>query len=381
MATNSTQIKISLMDLQKKLRELVQTRFGFAYMKLTVFYVLIIMTISITFSAVVYNTSTAELTRGLGRQNGIFRDIQLDDSTIGMMFPNIDTLRQNQVNESSGRLKNDLIFLNILILVISSIGSYLFARRTLEPIEKAMDTQNRFTADASHELRTPLTAMRTEIEVALRDDKISATEARQLLQSNLEEINKLESLTGALLKLARHQSRDDKNFSIICLKEIITEAYEKIELMAEKKSISFETNLDHCSSRINLKLKDAKRVPIVNSNIEGDRQSLVELFTILFDNAIKYSPNKSKIKVLVKNEGHKTVVSVSDHGIGIKSSDLPYIFNRFYRADLSRSKEKIDGYGLGLSIAKNIVEFNEGKITVKSKPGVGTQFFVTLPSA
>lgn len=366
------------MKFREKLFHTFENKFSFAYARLTLFYVLIIMTISIVFSVVIFNTSTAELQRGLGRQNTILRDTQILGNSMMNNFPDLEQFRRNQISESTDHLKNELILCNLIILILSSLGGYFFARKTLEPIEKAMDSQNRFTADASHELRTPLTAMKTEIEVAVRDKGLKITDAKSLLSSNLEEIEKLESLTSSLLNLARYQDEADKNFEHFCLNNAITEAYEKVEHLALKKNIIFETNLDECSAGSSPKLTKGKNSKLINSMIYGDEHSLAELFTILFDNAIKYSPEKSKIKILVSNDGNKTIVKVRDRGVGIKSSDLPFIFNRFYRADTSRSKEKADGYGLGLSIAKNIVDFHHAEISVKSKIGTGTEFTIVF---
>jgi signal transduction histidine kinase len=233
------------------------------------------------------------------------------------------------------------------------------AKHTLKPIEQAMEAQNRFTADASHELRTPLTAMRSEIEVNLRNKQLNTTDAKKLLQSNLEEIEKLESLSNALLKLARYQNNFSDDFKDISLQEVIVEAYEKVENLAKRKSIRFDNNLSEIK-------------------VLGDQQSLIELFVILLDNAIKYSPEKSKISINFTKLDKHVSVKIKDRGIGIKASELPYIFNRFYRADTSRSKEKVDGYGLGLSIAKSIVEMHKGTIEVNSKPGHGSEVVVKL---
>ena len=98
--------------------------------------------------------------------------------------------------------------------------------------------------------------------------------------------------------------------------------------------------------------------------------------TILLDNAIKYSHNGSKIKVITEKIGKHGVVSVKDFGIGIKHSEIPFVFKRFYRADSSRSKDKVDGYGLGLSIAKSIADLHYAKITVESETGKGSLFKV-----
>jgi len=333
--------------------------FKSAYLKLTIFYVLIAMAVSIAFSIAIYNISSGEIENSLGRQNRVLRDIPITGGNIAQL-PDFDQLRAQQLTESENNLKSNLFYFNLLILILSTGAGYFLARRTLQPIEEAMEAQNRFTADASHELRTPLTAMRTEIEVNLRDQNLNLSQAKVLLNSNLEEIGKLESLSNALLKLARFQKEGKDILKQVSLEEVVVEAYERVEALANKKSIEFDNDL-----------KDL--------HVKGDDKSLVELFVILFDNAIKYSPEKSTISIKMQVRDDKAEVSVSDQGMGIKASDLPYIFNRFYRADTSRSKEKVEGYGLGLSIAKSILELNKGDISVSSHPGKGSKFTVKLP--
>lgn len=330
--------------------------FKFAYLKLTAFYILIVMIISIGFSISLFKISSNEINRGLGQQTNILRNLPFNDR----MVPNFDQIRKDQLGQSNVHLKINLIYFNLLILVLSGIISYFLAKKTLKPIEDSMIAQSRFTADASHELRTPLAAMRAEIEVALRDKNLNLNFSKKLLNSNLEEIEKLEVLSVALLKLARIEENTKQKFEIISLEDIITEAFEKVEKLADKKEIEFQ-----------VKLKDFK--------IKGDCQSLVELFVILFDNAIKYSPKKSKIIITMEKDKNHIVVKIKDHGVGIKASDLPYIFNRFYRADMSRSKEQVDGYGLGLSIAEQITKFHKGRIEVTSRPGKGSEFTVKFP--
>ncbi len=334
--------------------------FKLAYIKLTLFYVLIVMAISLTFSIVLYNVSSKELGRGLNRQARVFKDIPINiDDQSGMML-NFDQIRLEQLEESNNHLKLNLFYYNLLILSLSSGISYFLARKTLRPIEEMVEAQNMFTADASHELRTPLTAMRTEIEVNLRDKNLKISDAKNLLASNLEEIGKLESLSGALLKLAHYREDNEIKKTLFPLGEIATEAYEKVEKNAESKSITFKNDFNEAL-------------------ISGDKQSLVELFIIIFDNAIKYSPSKSKISLSAEVDSNNTIVKIKDQGIGIKASDLHYIFNRFYRADTSRTKEKTEGYGLGLSIAKRIVDLHKGTITADSKPSEGSEFTIKLP--
>jgi len=315
--------------------------FKLTYIKLTTFYVLIIMIVSIAFSFSIHRISSSEIDRGLSRQINIFRGMPVNPS-YSITFDQLEQSRLTQAEESKERLTINLIYFNLLILVLSTFASYLLAKWTLKPIRESMEAQNRFTADASHELRTPLTAIRSEIEVGLRDTELNLSDARLLLNSNLEEIAKLESLSRALLKLANGEEKKIK-FAQVSLEEVLIEAYEKVAKLAEAKEIEFDN-----------KLEDIK--------IIGDKTSLIELFIILLDNAIKYSSPKSKIECQISNVDGKAQVKIIDHGIGIKASELPHIFDRFYRADLSRSKEKADGYGLGLSIAKRIVEMHKATI-------------------
>lgn len=333
--------------------------FKSAYLRLTVYYVLIIMTISLTFSLIIYRASSKEIKRGLDRQWQTITDIPVNDFFQDPAF-NFQQIGKKQLKESLSRLTAELIYLNLAILVLSSFGSYFFAKKTLEPIEDMVDAQNRFTADASHELKTPLAAMRSEIEVSLRDRDFNLASAIHLLTSNLEEISKLESLSNALLKLARYQNEVKTTFSQVDLQEVIVAAYEKIQSLADVKEIEFETDLK-------------------STLIVGDEQSLAELFLIILDNAVKYSPPKSNVSISCYIEAKRAIVKIKDKGYGIKASDLPFIFNRFYRADTSRSKDKVAGYGLGLSIAKRIVELHQGTISVASQPAKGTEFTISLP--
>lgn len=345
----------------------VKKMFHSTYLKLTAFYVLVVMIISIVFSMVLYQISSAEINRGLNRQSSIIQNMPVGGR---LLFPldEIENARQQQIDESNGHLETNLVYFNILILILSSAGAYFFARKTLKPIEEMVDAQNRFTADASHELKTPLTAMRSEIEVNLRDEKLTGLDAKKLLTSNLEEIGKLESLSNALLKLAKYDSDHKHDFKEVALSEIITEAYERVIKLAEKKSIVINCHPELDSGSLKTK-------------VLGDKPSLVELFVILLDNAIKYSPEKTKVSIDISEDKKQAQIKIIDQGIGIKATDLPHIFNRFYRADQSRCKEKCDGYGLGLSIAKRIVDLHSGEISATSTPDHGSEFTVKLPSS
>ncbi|HSX48270.1 MAG TPA: HAMP domain-containing sensor histidine kinase [Candidatus Nanoarchaeia archaeon] len=330
--------------------------FKSATFRLTAWYLAIIMAISLFFSFTVYNGASRSLEEGLRRQVRVFQipRLQLDTG-----IPGLEQIYNDQLNEGRRRILLDLVRTNLLIIVLGGLGSYWLARRTLEPIEEALEAQSRFTADASHELRTPLTAMQTEIEVALRDGKLKMPEAKQLLHSNLEEIAKLRALSEGLLALSRHQNGEAVPFEEVSLGAVIEEARLRLEPIIQSTG-----------GKLNIGGDDQVVV--------GERDSLVSLLVILIDNAIKYSKTSPDITISLERQVRSVLVKVADKGIGIKASDLPYIFNRFYRADSSRSKST-DGYGLGLSIAKQIVDMHSGHIEATSVIAKGTTLIVKLP--
>jgi signal transduction histidine kinase len=265
------------------------------------------------------------------------------------------------MDEAHANLIFNLFIFNLFILLAGGVVSYVLAQRTLQPIEEAMESQSRFTADASHELRTPLTAMQTEIEVALRKRDLTAAQAKELLQSNLEEVSKLRALSENLLKLARNGDQA-LNLEAVSLEDISIEAMSNVVKAAQAKKMVFENNV-----------KPLK--------VQADKVALAEVLKVLLDNAIKYSPKAGEVILASHQEGHNAVLTVTDKGQGISKTDLPHIFDRFYRSDQSRTKIQTEGYGLGLSIAKQLLELQGGTITVKSEQGKGSTFSVSLPLA
>jgi signal transduction histidine kinase len=323
---------------------------------LTAWYLLIIMLISLAFSLVIYRGAESELQRSLRIQSIRFQREQGIFLPPGI-YPQINT---DLLTELDDRIKLTLILVNLGILGFSGAAGYFLAGKTLKPIERMLTEQKRFVADASHELRTPLTAMRTEIEVAMRDKKLNLIGAKRLLKSNLEETDKMQKLSNYLLTLSKYQTTNSPfKKEPLDLASIIQTVIDKYTLTASQK---------------NLQLISKAR----NIMVEANKESLLELINILVDNAIKYSRPKGKIVISTDKTGSSTSFSVHDNGIGIDPFDLPHIFDRFYRADSSRSKSKTDGYGLGLSIAKEIVDHHGGTINVESSLKAGTTFKVKL---
>ncbi len=329
--------------------------------RLTLWYVLIVMVISVGFSTFIYRQTASQLQADFiphGPNIGTF-----DDPFTQPIRDRVQQLFQDRYDAATSHLRAQLILINLLVLLAASLASYFLAKRTLRPIEKSLEEQRRFTADASHELRTPLAAMQAEIEVALRNARTSPQEHVDILRSNLEEIHRLEQLSRGLLRLAKGESPDATFMPTpVPVSAIVDEAVRAVTPHAERKHISVD--------RVDLK-----------GSILGEHRSLVDLLVILLDNAVKYSDEKTTIRVAAEEGNRSVILRVQDHGIGIKASDLPHIFDRFYRADISRSKDHVEGYGLGLPIAKQIVERHHGKIDVQSTIGEGTTFTLTLPRA
>lgn len=254
-----------------------------------------------------------------------------------------------------------LLFTNGVILILSGAAGYFLASKTLKPIEDALEEQSRFIADASHELRTPLTALKASTEVALRDKKLSAKDARLALESNLEDVNGLQVLADDLLSLAQYEKGyEDFIFEKANIREIIDNAQRKTRSLAKKKNIEVASDVQEAI-------------------LVAHKQSLKKLVRILLDNALKYTQKDGKVFITTKQDKAHLLIEVRDSGIGISKEDLSHIFDRFYRVDQSRSKTKVPGYGLGLSIAKEIVDLHKGSINVSSVQNKGTTFTIKLP--
>ncbi len=314
-----------------------------ARIKLTAWYLLIIMFISIAFSLVIYQ----------GLMNEVHR------------FSRMQRLRffvdEDLITEIKQRIIFGLGVINTIILLTSGALGYFLAGKTLRPIQEMVEEQNRFISDASHEFRTPLTVLKSSLEVNLRDKNLSLIDAKKLIEESINDVNKLQSLSDSLLDLSQYQKPFFmSNLKIISANICLNEAIKKIKPLAEQKQISIKKNLE-------------------NIEIKGIKDDLINLFVIVLDNAIKYSSKKTSIQINSKSTDHQLIIEVKDQGIGIEKKDLLHIFDRFYRADQSRSKEKVVGYGLGLSIAKKIVSNYNGKILVTSEINKGSIFTIILP--
>ncbi|MDB5162425.1 MAG: hypothetical protein JWO54_434 [Candidatus Saccharibacteria bacterium] len=333
--------------------------FQSATLKLTAWYLAILMTISLTFSVVIYQLNFREISFRLENlQHSLMESgiSILPDSTQSQIFsygPNSPLTIQS--NQAAGQMTLSLFYINIVIFVAGGLGSYFLARRTLRPIEESHEAQSRFTSDASHELRTPLAAMKAELEVSLRDSHLSQQESRELLESNLEEVNKLIQLTQMLLQLSRLDHDKLERTSV----DVVQLLNEKLSLYkADKKRFDIV----------------ARKKAVINAN----EPAISELIGILIENALKYSPKGSKINIRIFMKRLMVGFEIRNSGTPIPEDKLPKLFDRFYRADTSRTNSSENGYGLGLSIAKKIVDIHHGDLQVSSNEE-GTTFTFCLP--
>lgn len=328
--------------------------FKSATTKLTVWFLATIMILSLSFSVAIYQVSTSEAHNRLER----FQLSVQDNSSIFQRPANrslFDSMVEAE-NLANNNLAMQLIYTNIFILVIGGAGSYLLARLSLRPLEKAHDTQSRFTSDASHELRTPLAVMKTELEVIIRDKKATDQELREVLISNLEEVDKLTKLSEMLLELSQLDSVKLKLGSV----------------NIQKVTQSVINDYKIPTTRILVK---SKKQPIAY----GNEMAITDLIKILIDNAIQYSPKDSMISIDIYTKENMACFSITNSGKGISIEKLPHIFERFFRADSSRTKKGDKGYGLGLALAKSIVERHKGELYVTSQPNKETTFYFELP--
>ena len=325
--------------------------FKSATLKLTVWYLGILMAISFIFSVAIYQLNYQEVNIRLENfQQGI-----LSMDVISGISISTDKMRTIQAEAASRQMIATLFYVNTIIFVSGGIGSYVLARRTLRPLEKAHEAQRRFTSDASHELRTPLAAMKTELEVSLRDPDLSDKEARESLQSNLEEVNKLIALSEVLLKLARLD-------------------YDKLERGPVQLQQLLESTLKSFPDARN-RIVVKKHKPVYSF---GNDAALQEVMTVLIDNALKYSKPKTEVTVRFFTRRAHVGFSVTNTGPAIPVELHEKIFERFFRSDESRTESGKRGYGLGLAIAQKIVTLHHGELTVESSDDT-TVFTCYLP--
>jgi signal transduction histidine kinase len=248
----------------------------------------------------------------------------------------------------------------IVALLLVGIGGATLAQQSIKPIESAIMQMRRFMGDAAHELKTPIAVLRARTDVALQRER-SAEEYHEILNSVSSEAERLGSLVENMLLLARADAGQWPVQKVrVFLDDILMDAASAARALGTAKNVHIEMNT------------------LEEASVHGDPTLLRQLFMILLDNAIKFTPDGGKVIAMAERNGRICRVTIEDTGVGIPASALPHVFERFFRADPARSR---GGTGLGLSIARWIVDSHGGRIDVTSSEGKGTTVKVVLPAA
>ncbi len=262
-------------------------------------------------------------------------------------------------------LEKTLIFLSLgvpVALVLIAFNGWVLAGIAMKPIKESYEQLQRFTADASHELRSPLAAIVSNSQVALMPSLQNSPQQRTCIEEIEKAAKAMSNLISNLLFLARTQ------------RQLTSAGKEKIDVVIILRSL------------VNKYLGQAK---LLNRNLEinlpersiylkGNSELLQLALSNLIDNAFKYTSSGGKIEINLSIQSRRATIEITDDGIGIPETDLPHIFERFYRVDTARSRET-GGFGLGLSIVEQIISVHGGKISVNSKIGEGTTFKLEFP--
>ena len=253
-----------------------------------------------------------------------------------------------------------LAVLGGVALVFAAGIGYVLSGGAMKPVREAYEKQRQFAADASHELRTPLAVVLASADLLRSDPSITSPFLKQVIEDVRDEVKKMTKLVSDLLTVARTDGK--ANQMRLVRMNLVSAVQQTVRIMrpfAEKKDIVIDEELP-------------KRV-----EIHADEQKIRQLILILVDNAVKYTPEHGRISVCVQEDRGSVKLSVSDTGIGIAPEHQERIFERFYRVDKARSR-RMGGNGLGLAIAREIVEAHGGSIAVESEPGKGTTFHIRL---
>ena len=245
-------------------------------------------------------------------------------------------------------------------VLLSGAGGLWLAGRALSPIRDSMETQRRFLSDVSHELRTPIAVIRANNELLLRHTDSTVESNLDQVEAVAEESDHMTRMVDDLLTLARaDEGRLQLDQAALDFGSLVEDVTRDMAAVAELHGVKLSA---HCSP----------------AAVTGDAGRLRQLALILIDNAVKYTPSGGEVRVTCGREKGRAELSVEDTGPGISVDDQKHVFDRFFRAEKSRSRG-LGGSGLGLAIAKRLAEAHDGRINVKSQPGKGSTFTVQLP--
>lgn len=280
--------------------------------------------------------------------------LQRDNLNGGTTYTFIDTTSEQEV-------LNRLIFTFALVSLFTLIVVFFISRyltnKSISPIKDAFEKQKQFISDASHELKTPLAVISTNVDVLMENPIFSDPEHRKWLQYIRSEVKRMGKMTKDLLYLTQMEASENQSF--VCNRFNISTELELLLLGFE--AVAYEKQLT-----LNYTLQP-------DVSLYGNKEQIIQVLMILLDNALKYTPSMGKIDLILSQTAHHIQLTVENSGEGIPPEELPHIFDRFYRVDKARSREN-GSHGLGLSIAKAIVERHNGKIECESQVHHHTRF-------
>lgn len=247
-------------------------------------------------------------------------------------------------------------------LLLAAGGGMIVAHRALRPVQQSWQRQQAFVADASHELRTPLAIVRADAEVLLRAPDRPVAENRDLVEDIVQEADHLSGLVADMLTLTRLDAgRLPLQREEFDARELLDDVAAQTRRLLDKRELT-------------VAVEAPPALPML-----ADRERMLQVLRILVDNAQRYTPGGGRIVLGARRFGGRILFSVADTGAGIAHEDLPHVFDRFYRADRSRARST-GGAGLGLAIARGIIEAHAGRLRLNSAIGQGTTVTVDLPA-
>lgn len=295
------------------------------------------------------------------KQKEIYRaylvDIDPDDYIDGVKYAVIMT-NISQLEQTSEKHESQIALVMICFWGISLFASIFLAKMSVKPLLESMNRQKAFVENASHELRTPLAVLQNRLETLFRKPEATIMESSENIASSLDEVRNMRLLTTNLLNLAHRDDGIKPEFCEIP-PSFFDQTFANYEIIAEENDKIFEYE-NH-----------------VERSLVSDKVLLKQLMTILYDNALKYTEEEGKIRFVAQFKDRYLYLRVEDNGPGIADEDKKRIFDRFYRVDKARTRQK-GGFGLGLSLAKQIVEAFNGTITVRDNKPKGAIFEVKL---
>ncbi|HSJ39180.1 MAG TPA: ATP-binding protein [Planococcus sp. (in: firmicutes)] len=291
--------------------------------------------------------------------------IFLEDQIIGTLYTSFDISYFNPIFRSTFTV---FISLALIFIGIGFLLSLWMSKRALLPVRQAYDLQREFVSDASHELRTPLSVIQSTAEALDMEDERKDPFTEKMLATLKFEVKRMSGLINELLTLTEHDSATSAA-------GVGTDPF---DIRADSERI-----LDSFSARAKEKGIALQLQAPPTLMVWGNREKLMQLLYILVDNALKYTPEGGQVAVDLQPDSKKgreqLQLTVTDSGIGISPENQERVFDRFFRVDKARSRDE-GGYGLGLPIAKSIVEAHQGEIHLDSEPGRGTSIMVKIPS-